>query len=159
MIICLYYYDVIMSLTRSLVFKLFRRDCNIIWLVKPLFYIMKSTERHSDVLVWKTGVLICYYLWNPLEKLCIIEINVHIYIYTHTQTCLYMWIPKTRCFTSPEKKQICVFTPTCFAQTMPSWGFLFSGCPVSAHLYWVTSTTDFGPVFFSSCHVFFACSC
>lgn len=33
------------------------------------------------------------------------------------------------------KRKICVFTLTCLAQTMPSWGFLFSGCPVSAHLY------------------------
>lgn len=44
-IICLYYYDVIMSLTRSLVFKQFRRDCIIVWLAKSLFYIMKSKER------------------------------------------------------------------------------------------------------------------
>ncbi len=62
MIICLYYYDVIMSLTRSLVFKLFRRDCNIIWLVKPLFLHYEKYREAFRCFGWKTGVLICYYL-------------------------------------------------------------------------------------------------
>lgn len=44
-IICLYYYDVIMSLTWSLVFKQFRRDFIIVWLAKSLFYIVKIRER------------------------------------------------------------------------------------------------------------------
>jgi len=53
-----------MSLTRSLVFKQFRRDFIIVWLAKSLFYIVKIGERLQYRFLWfeKMGVLICYYL-------------------------------------------------------------------------------------------------
>lgn len=59
-IVCLYY-DVIMSLTQSLVFKLFRRDCNIFCLVKSL-YLHYEKYRSIHMFWFGNGGPICYYL-------------------------------------------------------------------------------------------------
>lgn len=80
---------------------------------------------------------------------------MYIYRYTHTHKNMFLHVnSKKEMFYQSWKETICVLTLTYFAQsdifTMPSWGFFFSGCPVSAHFYRVTSTTDFGPVFFPS---------
>lgn len=51
-IICMYYYDVIMSLTQSLVFKQFRRDFIIVWLAKSLFLHCEKQGEAAIQIFW-----------------------------------------------------------------------------------------------------------
>ncbi len=128
-IIYLHYYDVIMPLTQSLVFKLFRRDCNIFCLVKSLFFTLWKVQRHTYVLVWKTGVrnvITSETHWITMHnRNMYTHTYIYIYIYIHTQTNMLVHVnSKTRCFTSPEKKQICVLLRPCHPGVSSSQGAL-----------------------------------
>lgn len=150
--ICLYYYDVITS-TRSLVFKQFRSDYNSSVGKISFFYVRKGKERlqYSCFGLKKTKKRGSWYVITS-ETHWITMHNWNMYIYIHTQTCLYMWIPKKkRCFTSPEKKDLCIHT-NMFSSDHAILGFPLLRVPCQCSLvlsdlnYWFRASFSFHPV-------------
>lgn len=96
-----------MSLTRTLVFKPFRRVCNIVrdsW--RNLFFTSWKVQR--GIQFGKRGSW--YVITSETHWISMHNRNMYIYIHTHTQTCLYMWIPKTTFYQSWKEPDLCVHT-------------------------------------------------
>lgn len=82
-IICMYYYDVIMSLTQSLVFKQFRRDFIIVWLAKSLFLHCEKQGEAAIQIFWFKKWGSWYVITSETHWITMHNQNLYIYIYTN----------------------------------------------------------------------------